>query len=110
MSIPTSFDSGIKTGSCTYDLRDIIKKNGFKCYTTSGSNLTYTDCDLPVKPGKYAMDRIIFNLADQFEASNIVSLGFEQVFGEPIKLSFEIFGADNAESICLNGMIQIALP
>ena len=110
MSIPTSFDSGIKTGSCTYDLRDIIKKNGFKCYTTLAGNPTITDCDLPLKPGKYAMDGISFTLADEFEVPDIVSLGFEQFFGDPIKLSLKIFRADKAEIICLDGMIQIALP
>ena len=110
MLIPTSFDSGTKTGSCTYDLQDIIKKNGFKCYTTSGVNPTITDCDLPLKPGKYAMDRVSFTLADEFEVPDIVSLGFEQFFGEPIKLSFKMFGADKEEIICLDGMIQIALP
>ena len=110
MSIPTSFDSGIKTGSCTYDLRDIIKKNGFKCYTTLADNPTITDCDLPLKPGKYAIDGISFTLADEFEVPDIVSLGFQQFFGEPIKLGFKMYGADKAEIICLDGMIQIALP
>ena len=110
MEIPPSFDSDIKTGLCTYDLQEILKKNGFKCYTTSGVNPTITDCDLPLKPGKYAMDRISFTLADEFEVPDIVSLGFEQFFGEPIKLSLKMFGADKKEIICLDGMIQIALP
>ena len=56
------------------------------------------------------MDRVSFTLADEFEVPDIVSLGFEQFFGEPIKLSFKMFGADKEEIICLDGMIQIALP
>ena len=104
------FQFSYKKGVCTYDLQDIIKKNGFKCYTTSGVNPTITDCDLPLKPGKYAMDRVSFTLADEFEVPDIVSLGFEQFFGDSIKLSFKMFGADKEEIICLDGMIQIALP
>ena len=110
MQIPPSFDSDMKTGLCTYDLQDILKKNAFKCYKTLGGNPTIKDCDLPIEPGKYAMDGISFTLADEFEVPDIVSLGFEQFFGEPIKLSFKMFGADKAEIICLDGMIQIALP
>ena len=111
MGIPTTNNTLVMFGSCTYDLQkdilDVIRKAGFKCDTRSKFNL---DCNLPIKPGKFTLDGITFPLPDEFDVPEIVLMAFKQFFSEPINISLKVFGPSmKVESICLEGTIEIDL-